>query len=195
MKEECERRGFTYLESSSSNRASRLNEGIKKAQGDWLVFHHPRSILEAGALEQVKKLREPTWGAFTHQFDQKHSLLNFTSFWSNKIRGDFSKIYYLDHCLFAHKDILKQVDTPFGEDDIFEDTVFCEKLNQIEKPLRLKYRSNTSSIRFQENGIYIQAIMNQFLKIAYKTKLNRKIMNKIYERGLNLNQNYKSDKF
>ncbi len=192
MKDECQKRNFTYLESSAVSRASRLNEGIKAAIGPWIIFHHPRSILAQGFKQEILGIEKPSWGAFTHQFDQQHPLLNFTSFWSNHIRGDLSRIYYLDHCLFAHQDILKNIDQPFGTDDIFEDTHFCEQLKKISIPTRLKTSSITSSIRFRQNGLYKQAIMNQFLKIGYKIKMDRKLMNKIYERGLSLNQTYKS---
>jgi len=192
MESECKKRNFTYLKSTALNRASRLNEGIKAAKGPWLVFHHPRSILSPGFKEELLSLDKPSWGAFTHRFDKHHPLLNFTSFWSNRIRGDLSKIYYLDHCLFTHQDLLNGIDIPFGTDDIFEDTIFCERLQKVAKPVRLQSTSMTSSIRFKQNGLYKQAMMNQFLKIGYKIKMDRKLMNKIYEKGLNLNQRYKS---
>lgn len=192
MKDECQKRNFTYLESSAVNRATRLNEGIKVAKGPWLVFHHPRSVLSQGFKKELLELGQPSWGAFTHQFDDQHPLLKFTSFWSNRMRGDLSKIYYLDHCLFAHQDLLANIEFPFGSDDIFEDTIFCEQLQKVTAPVRLKTSSTTSSIRFKQNGLYKQALMNQFLKIGYKVKMDRKLMNKIYEKGLNLNQKYKS---
>ena len=192
MENECQKRNFSYLKSKAQNRASRLNEGIKAAKGPWLVFHHPRSVLAQGFKQELLGLDKPSWGAFTHQFDHRHPLLTFTSFWSNRIRGDLSQIYYLDHCLFAHHDILKNIDQPFGSDDIFEDTTFCEQLQKVATPIRLQSSSMTSSIRFKQNGLYKQAIMNQFLKIGYKIKMDRKLMNKIYEKGLSLNQRYKS---
>ena len=44
----------------------------------------------------------------------------FTSWWSNYIRGDIRKIYYLDHCIFFKKHILDEVNPCHLE--IFEDT-------------------------------------------------------------------------
>lgn len=168
----------------------RLNEGIKVAKGPWLIFHHPRSLLAQDFKEEILRLDKPSWGAFTHRFDDQHLLLNFTSFWSNRIRGDLTHIYYLDHCLFVHKELLKEIQHPFGQADIFEDTHFCQQFKKKSKPIRLQSTSLTSSIRFKENGFLKQSLMNQVLKVGYQLKVDPILMNKIYERGLNLNQNY-----
>lgn len=190
MKEECQRRGFKYLESLAPNRAGRLNDGLKEVKTDWVLFHHPRSLLDQDALISISKLPRPCWGAFTHKFDYKHPLLKFTSFWSNHIRGRLKNIYYLDHCLFSHRDLLQNLPRPFGEVDVFEDTIFCKKLKQISPPIRLKKFSTTSAIRFIENGFCKQAVMNQVLKIGYLLDIDHKLMNRIYEKGMGLNQRY-----
>lgn len=190
MEKECERRGLNYLKSDKNNRAGRLNDGIKASDSEWLVFHHPRSLLQPGAIESVLKLNKPLWGAFTHKFDDGHPLLTFTSWWSNHMRGDLRSIYYLDHCLFCHRSLITQ-DEPFGSMDIFEDTYFSLSLKKKMKGVRLRdFTSTTSALRFRHNGVLKQALLNQKLKLDYYFARNHSKMNKSYEQSLELNQKY-----
>jgi len=145
-------------------------------------------------IEGIKTLLNCTseigWGAFTHQFDIQHPLLNFTSWYSNRIRGDRRGVYYLDHCLFAQKQLLLDVGL-FPEMHIFEDTAICLKLKRKAKPIRLPFISQTSAVRFQSNGIYRQAIKNQYMKCCYYFSGSDKKMNARYEKGIELNTTYK----
>lgn len=174
-----------------SSRAGRLNEGIKQAKFDMVLLHHPRSLMDIEGIKALsKQAAEIPWGAFTHQFDIQHPLLSFTSWYSNRIRGDKRGIYYLDHCLFAQKQLLLDVGL-FPLIDIFEDTEICLKLNEKAKPVRLPYISQTSAVRFQTNGIYSQALKNQYMKCCYYFSGADKKMNARYEKGIELNTQYR----
>jgi glycosyltransferase involved in cell wall biosynthesis len=174
-----------------SSRAGRLNEGIKQAEFNRVLLHHPRSLVD---IKGIKALTNQTveipWGAFTHKFDIQHPLLNFTSWYSNRMRGDKRGVYYLDHCLFAQKQLLLDVGL-FPLIDIFEDTEICLKLNEKAKPVRLPYISLTSAVRFQTNGIYRQALKNQYMKCCYYFSGSHKKMNARYEKGIELNTQYR----
>jgi glycosyltransferase involved in cell wall biosynthesis len=159
------------------SRAGRLNTGIKQAKFDMVLLHHPRSLVD---VEGIK--------AFTHQFSISHPLLNFTSWYSNHIRGRRG-IYYLDHCLFAQKQLLLDVGL-IPEIDIFEDTEICLRLKEQAKPIRLPFISQTSAVRFEAHGIYRQALKNQYLKWLYYFKRSDKEMNRVYEKGIELNTEY-----
>lgn len=173
------------------SRAGRLNEGIKQAKFDMVLLHHPRSILDIKGIKTlVKQASDIQWGAFTHQFNIQHPLLNFTSWYSNRMRGDRRGVYYLDHCLFAQKQLLLDVGL-IPEIDIFEDTEICLKLNKKVKPVRLPYISQTSAVRFQTNGLYKQALKNQYMKWCYYFSGSDKKMNALYEKGIELNTKYK----
>jgi hypothetical protein len=99
-------------------------------------------------------------------------------------------VYYLDHCLFAQKQLLLDVGL-FPQIDIFEDTEICIKLNKKGKPVRLPFVSQTSAVRFQTNGIYSQALKNQYMKWCYYFSGSDKKMNALYEKGIDLNTKYK----
>lgn len=172
------------------SRAGRLNVGIKHAKFDMVLLHHPRSLLDVEGLKAlVNQTAEIRWGAFTHQFSISHPLLNFTSWYSNYIRGGLRGIYYLDHCLFAQKQLLLDVGL-LPEIDIFEDTEICLRLKKQAKPIRLPFISRTSAVRFQVHGIYRQALKNQYLKWLYYFKRSDSEMNRLYEKGIELNTEY-----
>jgi glycosyltransferase involved in cell wall biosynthesis len=183
---------YAYLINTDiGSRAGRLNVGIKQAKFDRVLLHHPRSLVDIEGIKALTTIAsEVRWGAFTHQFDIQHPLLRFTSWYSNSVRGDSRGVYYLDHCLFAEKQLLLDVGL-IPEIDIFEDTEICLKLNNKAKPLRLPYISRTSAVRFQTNGIYRQALKNQYMKWCYYFSGSDKNMNALYEKGIDLNTKYK----
>jgi len=175
------------------SRAGRLNAGIKHAKFDMVLLHHPRSLVDVEGIKALTNLTyEIRWGAFTHQFSISHPLLNFTSWYSNHIRGGQRGIYYLDHCVFAQKQLLLDVGL-LPEIDIFEDTEICLRLKEQANPIRLPFISQTSAVRFQAYGVYRQALKNQYVKWLYYFKRSDKKMNRLYEKGIELNTEYGKD--
>ena len=182
--------GFKLISVDTTSRAKRLNTGIQHAKGDMLLLHHPRSLLSVDSFAELQNNQEDLyWGAFTHKFDLNHPLLKFTSWWSNKVRGDLRHIFYLDHCLFIRKEIFEDMGL-IPEVDIFEDTELSLMLKSYCVPLRLEGTSLTSATRFSTNGIWKQALLNQVLKWKYYFKFNHKEMNKSYEKNTKLNSDY-----
>ncbi|MFT6094956.1 MAG: hypothetical protein ACJA2Q_002863 [Pseudohongiellaceae bacterium] len=172
-----------------SSRAARLKIGIARSSGELILLHHPRSLVSADAILSLRswgKGNRGFWGGFSHKFDIQHPLLKFTSWYSNVIRCDHKSILYLDHCIFFDQELTGlALLTPNVE--IFEDTELSKILSGHSSPVRLSEYSTTSAIRFEQNGIYRQAMMNQFLKIGYLLKISHKTMNRLYEKGLGLN--------
>lgn len=170
--------------SAADTRAERINLGMAKSAGEMILLHHPRSRLSREAVQalQVRK-SEKFWGGFTHRFDFSHPLLHFTSFYSNHVRARFGGIIYLDHCVFFHRTFWQ----PLPKVAIFEDTILSLQLRKFGRPQILPYVSFTSAVRFTKNGIWRQALMNQFLKIGYYCNVPHERLNALYEKGLNLN--------
>ncbi|MEX0798517.1 MAG: glycosyltransferase [Bacteriovoracaceae bacterium] len=187
--------GAKIVHCSTNSRAQRLNFGAQAATGDLLLFHHPRSIIDAGGIEHlIKHSSSLDWGGFTHRFDVEHPLLSFTSWYSNKVRGAISGILYLDHCIFIKKSIFENMG-PIPPVDIFEDTILCQRaLKAAGKPKILPYLSKTSAIRFTQNGVCKQALKNQYLKILFYLGGDHRKMNKLYEEDIALNSQYQSNK-
>lgn len=174
----------------TSKRSIRYNRALTlslSTQTDWLVLHHPRSLLDLNAFAALSALpQHHQWGAFTHQFDIQHPLLSFTSWWSNQVRGDLKNIYYLDHCVFVRRKIFEEVGG-VPEVEIFEDTLLSQRLHERFLPIRLPWTSTTSALRFTKNGLWRQAMMNQMLKIQFLLGREHVKMNTFYENGLDLN--------
>ena len=182
--------GVEVLSLPGSSRAARLNLGIEQSQGEMLLLHHPRSVIEPDDIELMRTLSgadQLIWGGFTHQFDFDHPLLRFTSWYSNHIRCDRSGIVYLDHCVFLSRAI-KQSGIKIPDIDIFEDTELSKLLLGFGRPVRLSAKARTSAIRFRRNGMWRQAFLNQLMKIAYHLQLSPDRMNRLYEKGLHLNK-------
>lgn len=173
-----------------ASRAAKLNAGIAAASGDMIFLHHPRSLVrpeDFGQLVELGESRARVWGGLSHRFDHDHPLLRFTSWYSNRIRCDRSGILYLDHCIFFNRGF-KEEGLKIPDVDIFEDTELSKLLRRHSKPVRLPAVACTSAIRFKRNGIYRQALLNQWMKLAYYLNFSHNKMNRHYEKGLNLNK-------
>ncbi len=186
----CRSRADIYCLMENSSRGQRMNYGYKMSTGDILLFHHPRSFISKHAVEELKKkyaaARKNFWGGFTHQFVRDSMGLRFTSWYSNSIRRKISGVIYLDHCIFATRDLIEKAGG-FPEREIFDDTVFSKRLHKFFKPKLLKNKSITSSVRFDKNGFLLQGVLNQFMKVCFYFGMSDSRMNSIYEKGLNLN--------
>ena len=190
--------GRKVIKYSTSSRGERLQEGINASVGDIILLHHPRSVID---LDGLRWLRDQAidnkigavswhWGGFQHEFDYKHWLLRFTSWYSNVVRPFTSAVVYLDHCIFFKRKALGTDTIPAVE--IFEDTLLSRMLYKSTgtRPFIAPFTSVTSAIRFTTNGIWKQAVMNQWLKVKYFVGglgKDGSDMNRDYERGLNLN--------
>ncbi|MCB0413821.1 MAG: glycosyltransferase [Bdellovibrionales bacterium] len=176
-----------------NKRSDRLNIGIQKANAKYIFLHHPRNFVgEKGILEVFEHLRPKVWGGLTHKFhENNHILLKFTSWYSNFIRFDRKGIVYLDHCIFFDREMLSMPVIPSV--DIFEDTLLSLKLRKQNHPIRIKHQSPTSPIRFETKGVWTQALLNQWLKVAFYFNLDKQKMNKIYENQMDLNSNYRKE--
>ena len=182
---------FTPLSCPHTSRAERLQMGIEKTHAPMILFHHPRSHLSLKALkalEQIAHENRQCWGGFYHEFDSKHLLLKYTSWYANHIRSR-RNILYLDHCLFSHRSLMEKIGG-FPLYDIFEDTHLCLKLRKLSPAVLLAFTAQTSSIRYQKNGLFFQTLMNMALKGGHYLGIEDKKMNRFYERGLELNQKY-----
>lgn len=174
----------------NSSRAERYNRGLDFASGSIILLVHPRSLLPKDGIEFLMNHHAETeWGAFSHSFDVAHPVFRFTSWYSNVIRGSFRGIFYLDHCLYLSADLAKII--RFRSVYLFEDTYFSLEARRFRHPKLLTHKVQTSAVRFQKNGILRQALLNQTLKVLFLLGCSDEFMQRVYERGLNLNHSQK----
>lgn len=179
------------VHTGAKSRAERINQGIAHANGEIVILNHPRSILDVEGIQYIlDNASTITWGGFTHRFDRSHPFLKFTSWYSNQVRCKLRGIIYLDHCKFARKEIIQQA-CPLPKVDIFEDSILSIRLKKISGPPKLvPFKSTTSSVRFIQNGMFKQGIMNQLLKVGFILGTDHKKMNMVYEKKISLNTDY-----
>jgi len=183
------------IQTNSNSRAERINAGIKATEQSLVLVNHPRSFLSTNSIEHLSSMpieKQRIWGGFTHEFYQSnHPILNFTSLYSNRIRFELSGIIYLDHCIFFTRNLIAADDpAPVPRVEIFEDTLFSRKLLKLTRPTRIPEKSYTSPVRFVNNGIFKQSLMNQKLKLKLMFGFSKEKMNEDYEKNLNLNSKY-----
>lgn len=179
-----------WVDVPGSNRAQRLNQGIRESRGHWIVFVHPRSFLPRVAVDELTSpaAAGTPWGAWTHTFDHSHLVLRLTSWYSNYVRGDLRSIFYLDHCLFVRQDVARAFGSAlFPEIPIFEDTEASFRLKEVARGVRLPQRVTTSSTRYLDNGVLRQALRNQWAKARYLVGSDLQCLNKAYEGRAPLN--------
>lgn len=173
----------------ASTRAERLHLGFERSRGSMVIFHHPRSRISPDGVQfLLANASRKMWGGFSHRFDRNHWVLKFTSWYSNRVRSKAISVLYLDHCIFFHRDLYTEAIPAVS---VFEDTLLCYNLRRHQKPVVLPYPVTTSAVRFETNGIYKQAFMNQLMKLGFYMGVPYDTMNKFYERGLHLNSEYK----
>lgn len=179
------RSDFNILRTELQTRAERLDFGFKNSEGDLVVFHHPRSLLDPKGLFHLLAHGDSySWGGFKQAFDKDTPGLTFTSWYSNQVRPKLWKVIYLDHCLFFKRELLNQ---SIPSVPIFEDTEISRILAKAGTPTLLPFVSTTSAVRFEKNGFWRQGLKNQLLKVAYWTGQSPQKMNDFYEKRLNLN--------
>ncbi|MDX2256044.1 MAG: glycosyltransferase [Pseudanabaenaceae cyanobacterium bins.39] len=180
------------LRSNATNRAQRFNEGVMHSDSKYVLLHHPATLLpEGNILEIVRQTLGEShgWGALQHSFDLDHWLLRFTSWYSNYVRVQQKGIVYFDHCPFLRREIIEQAGY-VPDLDIFEDTVFSDRLCRIAKPVLADRKVITSARRFQQRGIYRHAMLNQWLKVCYHLHIDPRSLNRLYEQKVSINVNY-----
>lgn len=179
------------IKTEAGNRAQRLNVGIAASKGEAVLLHHPATLLpEKVALVQAEQaLRSAAWGGFVHSFDMDHWLLRFTSWYSTRQRSQRQRILYLDHCMFARRQVLAEIGG-IPNMDIFEDTALSLALARWGAPVIAPGKVVTSARRFRDRGIYRQALLNQLLKLMYLTRQDPKKLNWLYESKSQINVGY-----
>ena len=183
------------IETNATNRAQRLNVGIKASRGEFVLLHHPATLLPSkDALYQAEAaLKDALWGGFAHSFDMDHWLLRFTSWYSTVVRSQHQSILYLDHCIFARRQALIDIGG-VPDMDIFEDTALSLALAKAgrpkDRPAIAPGKVITSARRFRSRGIYQQALLNQLLKLMYFTRQDPRMLNWLYESKSQINVSY-----
>lgn len=138
---------------SEKGRASQMNAGAKRAQGDWLLFLHADTLLPEQAIQEIKSLNSDIQaGGFKHRFSGKDWRLRFISFLNN-YRCSRNRVFYGDQAIFIRRGLFNTIGG-FPVKQILEDVFFSIEVKKHTKPILLNSYVVTDSRKFTKMGIW-----------------------------------------
>ena len=143
-------------------------EGLKKAKGEIILFHHVDTILPQNwrtSLIQVFNDKSIAGGGFSLSFDHKHFYFKWLVFFSNIIFWTFKEVWG-DRSVFMRASVLTdntdQIDIP-----IMEDVRMSKLIRQKGKIVIIPDRVVTSGKTFLRNGLVWNTLRILMCRIAF----------------------------
>ncbi len=154
--------------SAPAGRAMQMNAGAGLASGKWLWFLHADSQVSLPLLNhflsQLPKFQNH-WGRFDICLSGHHPMLRVVEFMIN-VRSRVTGIATGDQGLFIHRELFECV-SGFPSIPLMEDVAISKKLKQEAAPIFMADRLQTSSRRWEENGILATILLMWRLRLAY----------------------------
>lgn len=167
---------------SSRGRSRQMNAGAKVARGDVFLFLHGDSQLPDQAdtriVERLGRERKD-WGHFDVRLSGNPPLLRLTELLMNW-RSRLSGVATGDQAMFVRRALFERLGG-FPEIDLMEDIAFSKLLKKCGPPLCLRDTVNTSSRRWEENGILRTVFLMWRLRLLYFLGWNPERLARIYE--------------
>lgn len=165
-----------------SGRGAQMNAGAQAASGDILWFlhadcyPHPKSIC---AMEKVLENPQIVGGAFEYNLNDPKLYFRVVEFLSNQ-KNHILKLFYGDMGIFVRRKIFFEMNG-YAEIPLMEDMDFCKRLKKQGRIVILPYRINTSARRWHEEGIFMNAVRNWLLQIAWAFGASPKTLSRFYK--------------
>lgn len=160
---------YKILKSPKKSRASQMNFGASLSSGSILLFLHGDSILEKGALEEIKSIIGKGYkvGCFKIKFDSKSLLMKACGFMSN-IRVALRNIAFGDQGIFIDKDYFHRLGG-YKEIPLMEDYQLSMDIKADGEKIKQGAVSIvTSARRFEKNGKIKTMARMQKLQYMYR---------------------------
>ena len=149
-------------------RASQMNAGARRAQGEHFLFLHSDTALPDQALTQISvALNEGKriWGRFDVRFDSPLRILRVVAFMMNG-RSRLTGIATGDQGMFVQRGAFEQVGG-FPEIALMEDIALSRSLKRLSRPACFRARVTTSARRWEENGALRTILLMWRLRAAF----------------------------
>lgn len=152
-------RAGAHVVETGKGRGRQLQKGVEVSQGQWLIFLHADSQLDAGlrtALEQLPA--DIHWGCLTQRIGSPRLVFRWIE-WGNARRVHWFGLPYGDQAVYVRRQALLSVNG-VPTVPIMEDVLLSQKLGAQRSPHVLRLRTGTSSRRWERDGILRRTIGN-----------------------------------
>lgn len=173
--------GFKVIKSSVKKRSFQMNLGVKKAQGDILLFLHADTILPNkyadSIINNLSKINTIA-GAFSLKIDHSKTGFRFIEAMV-KWRSHLFSLPYGDQGIFIKKSQFEKIGG-FPDLPIMEDFVFIKNIQKKGKIQISQEAVITSARRWQKLGIFKTTLINQLMIIGYYLGIDIEILARFY---------------
>lgn len=162
-------------------KALQMNEGVRSARGDILLFLHSDCLIEEGSLETIEEYLSNGFvgGCLRQKILSSRFVYRFIEA-SGNIRARFFKIFYGDQAIFVRKDVFFKLGG-FDNLELFEDVIFSQKLRKSGRVCILDKNVFASARRWEGQGIFKATLINWFLTMCFLSGISRCNLKKIYK--------------
>ncbi|MCB1918992.1 MAG: TIGR04283 family arsenosugar biosynthesis glycosyltransferase [Candidatus Competibacteraceae bacterium] len=153
---------------SARGRAAQMNAGACKARGDILWFLHADSLPPPDALDLIRvNLSDPHrhWGRFDVRLSGRHPALRVVETLMN-IRSRLTGIATGDQGIFVRRALFEQIGG-YSSIALMEDIALSRLLKRYGRPVCLRQPLQTSSRRWERDGIIRTILLMWRLRLAY----------------------------
>jgi len=161
---------------SAAGRALQMNKGAEIAQGLQLLFLHADSVLPAKLGEQLSAAAP--WGHFHLRLDNKAVVYRIIESAIN-LRSRITRVAGGDQGLFFTRDFFYRLGT-FPAIPLMEDVAICKLARRHTKPLMVSSTIQSSSRRWQNNGVLKTILLMWSLRLAYWLGVDPDRLHRIY---------------
>lgn len=146
--------------SSRPCRAIQMNAGAGEAAGDYLLFLHADTFLPADIRPLISLAEKRAWGRFDIHLSGQAWGFRVIETCIN-LRSRLSGIATGDQALFIQHELFNEIGG-FPELALMEDIAISKLLKKISRPICLPARVESSSRRWEKNGL-IKTILTMWL--------------------------------
>lgn len=162
------------------SRGVQLHAGARRAKGDWLVFLHADTRLEAGWADALSRLPSPVvGGAFRFAVDSPRRAYRRIEA-GVALRCRFLRLPYGDQAIFARRAAYEGVGG-FPPWPLMEDVAFARRLARAGRLAFPGVRALTSSRRWESHGIVGTMLRNWGVLALYAAGCAPERLQKLYD--------------
>jgi rSAM/selenodomain-associated transferase 2 len=169
---------------TSRGRATQMNAGAARAQGEMLLFLHADTRLPEAAdaliIDGLNRSRRG-WGRFDVTIAGRHPLLRVVERLMN-LRSRLTGIATGDQAIFVNRSLFTAAGG-YPEIPLMEDVALCKRLKRFGPPLCLKHHLTTSGRRWERHGVVRTITLMWMLRLAYWLGADPGKLALRYERG------------